>query len=273
MTAALLITSAQNPRVKHLAKLRDRRGRDQSGQTVLEGYRLLSRAVEAGWPIDECYFCPAFFLGENEPALLELVQSRGAQLFELPEHLFQKAAYRERPEGLLAITPVRDNDLAKFPVKANGLYLVAEAVEKPGNLGSLLRSADASGVAGLLLCDKRTDLYNPNTLTASTGAIFHVPIAECPSPEALAWLRAQGVATLAATPHTDKAYYDVDLTGPVAVVVGAEQYGLSDFWMDNADLKVAIPMLGKIDSLNVAIATSVLLFEAARQRAAGHKKQ
>ena len=168
------------------------------------------------------------------------------------------APYRERPEGLLALTPVRDNDLAKFPVQPDGLYLVAEAVEKPGNLGSLLRSADASGVAGLLLCDKRTDLYNPNTLTASTGAIFHVPIAECPSEQALAWLRAHGVATLAATPHTDKAYYDVDLTGPVAVVVGAEQYGLSDFWMDNADLKVAIPMLGKIDSLNVAIATSVL---------------
>ena len=175
-------------------------------------------------------------------------------------------AYRDRPEGLIAIARMKEHRLSDMPRKPRGLYLVAEAVEKPGNLGSILRSADAAGADGLIVCDKRTDIYNPNVIRASTGALFSVPLAEASPEEAAAWLGELGIRTLAATPHTESLYTDVDLSGGVAIVVGAEQYGLSSFWLDKADFKVRIPMLGKADSLNVATAATILLYEAARQR-------
>ena len=156
--------------------------------------------------------------------------------------------------------------LESIPVKPNGLYLVAETIEKPGNLGSILRSADAVNATGVIVCNRQTDIFNPNVIRASTGAIFSVPLAETSSEEAVAWLRANGIKSLAATPHTDKIYTETDMTGPIAIVVGAEQYGLSDYWMNEADLQVVIPMLGKMDSLNVATAATLLLYEAARQR-------
>ena len=144
--------------------------------------------------------------------------------------------------------------------------MVAETIEKPGNLGSILRSADAVGATAVIVCDKQTDLYNPNVIRASTGAIFSMPLAEATSVEALAWLRNLGIKTLAATPHAHQYHTDVDMTKGVAIVVGAEQYGLSPYWMNSADLQVLIPMLGKMDSLNVATAATILLYEAARQR-------
>jgi TrmH family RNA methyltransferase len=143
---------------------------------------------------------------------------------------------------------------------------VAEAIEKPGNLGTMLRSADAAGVDALILCDRCTDLFNPNVVRASIGTLFTVPVAEGTSDEVLQWLRDKGIVLLAATPHTDSVYAEVDLTGPVAITVGTEQYGLSDRWMAQADLKVKIPMFGQADSLNVATATTLFLFEAVRQR-------
>ncbi len=264
----MLVTSVQNPRIKAAAALKDRRGREESGRTLVEGYRLITRALESGFPLEECFYCPSMFIGVNEQALLRRLEEAGVSLVEVAPRVLEKISYRERPEGLAAVGRFAMRGLESLPVVKNGLYLVVEGVEKPGNLGSILRSADAVGAVGILLCDKRTDLYNPNTLTASTGAVFFLPVAECGQDEALAWLRGAGVRILAATPHTDKAHYDVDLTTGVAIAVGAEQYGLSAFWLDKADLNVRIPMAGKTDSLNVAIAASVLLFEAARQRAA-----
>jgi TrmH family RNA methyltransferase len=172
---------------------------------------------------------------------------------------------------LLAVAKMRRHTLDDLPVDPKGLYLVAETVEKPGNLGSMLRSADAVNATGVIICEKGTDIYNPNVIRASTGALFSVPVAVCDNDSALEYLRARGIKILAATPHTDFKYTDVDLTQPVAVVVGAEQTGLTDFWMEQADLKVNIPMLGEIDSLNVASAATILLYEAARQR--GFKKR
>lgn len=262
----LKITSSQNQAVKHVIALRDRRDREREQLTVLEGYRELTRAREYGMEIVECFFAPAHFLGENEFPLLETLTQSGVKVMEVTAQLLEKMAYRDRPEGLIAIAKMKRHTLENIPVVPNGLYLVAEAVEKPGNLGSILRSADAAGVDGLIICDKCTDIYNPNVIRASTGALFSVPLAEADSESTLAWLHKHNIKTLAATPHTDQIYTDVDMTQSVAIVVGTEQCGLSEIWMQNADLQVRIPMLGKIDSLNVATATTILLYEAARQR-------
>ncbi len=266
----MLITSSQNPRVKALVRLRDRRDRDREGKFLIEGYRELLRAAQAGYPITELYVCPPLFQGVNEPALIYRLRDAGAQVIELAEGLFRKAAYRDRPEGLLGVAPQRRRRLDDLGLPAGGtpLLLVAEAIEKPGNLGTMLRSADAAGAAGLIVCDPCTDLFNPNVVRASTGTLFTVPVAEAAPDETLAWLRARGIRILAATPHARRRFTEVDLTGPVALVVGAEQYGLSERWLAACDLPVRIPMLGVADSLNVATATALLLFEAVRQRLA-----
>ena len=260
------ITSAHNPALKHLIKLRDRRTRDKENLTILEGYRELTRAREYGMELTECFFSPEHFLGVNEFPLLENLAASGVRISRLAPQLLEKVTYRDRPEGLLAVAVMREHRLEMLPEFDRPLYLVAETIEKPGNLGSMLRSADASGTDALIVCEKKTDLYNPNVIRASTGAIFSVPTAVCDNAAALAYLRAREVKILAATPHTDYRYTDADLTQGVAVVVGAEQTGLTDFWMDQADWKVNIPMLGRIDSLNVAAAATILLYEAARQR-------
>mgnify|MGYP003296347123 CR=1 FL=1 len=262
----ITITSSQNPALKHLVKLRDKRTRDRENLTLLEGYRELTRAGEYGMILEECFFSPEHFLGENEYPLLESLAASGVKVSRLAPHLLEKVSYRDRPEGLLAVARMRKHDLELLPEFENPLYLVAETIEKPGNLGSMLRSADASGADALIVCERKTDLYNPNVIRASTGAIFSVPVGVCDNAAALKYLRERGVKILAATPHTDFKYTDVDLTQGVAIVVGAEQTGLTDFWMEQADLKVNIPMLGKIDSLNVASAATILLYEAARQR-------
>ena len=260
------LTSLQNPKVKRAFALRDRRERDREGVTILEGSRELTRAHAAGIPIRETFFCREMFVGENNDALLDTLRDAGSAIYECSANVLRKIAYRERPEGLIAIAEMKRKGLDEIPAKPDGLYLVAETIEKPGNLGSILRSADAVGATAVIVCNKQTDIFNPNVIRASTGAIFSMPLAETTSEEALAWLRNLGIKTLAATPHTHLYHTDVDMKQGVAIVVGAEQYGLSDYWMNSADLQVLIPMLGKMDSLNVATAATILLYEAARQR-------
>lgn len=260
------LTSAQNPKIKRACSFRERRCREEESRTILEGYRELSRALEFGMKIEECYFCPSMFLGSNEDKLLRNLESSGAELFEVTPELLTKMAYRDRPEGLVGIAVMRKHSLDDMPFVEGGLYLVAESVEKPGNLGSMLRSADAAGASGVIICRKCTDIYNPNVIRASTGAIFAVPLAEANVGETFDWLGKNGVSIMAATPHSEKIFTDVDMKKSMAIVVGAEQYGLSEEWLSRAHDVVKIPMLGKIDSLNVALAASILLFEAARQR-------
>ena len=260
------ITSAQNNGIKHLVRLRERREREKEKLTVLEGYRELTRADEYGMTLTEVWFSPELFLGENEYPLLERLAAKGAKIFQVPPHLLTKVTYRDRPEGLIAVAKMLKHDLSSIPLRPNGLYLLAESIEKPGNLGSMLRSADAAGADGLIICDRQTDIYNPNVIRASTGALFSVPLAETDNESALKWLKENKILSIATTPHTEKCYTDIDMTGPVAIIMGTEQTGLTDFWLKNADVSAVIPMLGKIDSLNVATATTILLYEAARQR-------
>ncbi|MDD4317391.1 MAG: RNA methyltransferase [Victivallaceae bacterium] len=262
----IVITSRQNPAVKAVCSLRNRPERERSRLTVLEGYRELTRAFEYGIKIVECFYCPEMFLGENEYPFLRTLSDAGVRVIKVAASVLEKMAYRERPEGLVATAVMKSHTLENIPVKKNGFYLIAESIEKPGNLGSMLRSADAAGVDGLIICDKGTDLYNPNVIRASTGALFCVPLAETDSVTALNWLRANDIKILSATPHSEFNYSEFDFTGGVAIVVGREQTGLTEFWLEQADLKVKIPMLGKIDSLNVSSAATILLYEVARQR-------
>lgn len=260
------ISSLQNPRVKQLVKLRDRRPRDEAGVFLIEGYREIRRALEKRVALHELYFSPAWFLGENEPALLAQAEAAGAQLFELTREAFAKVAYRERPDGLLAVAPQWRRTLEELPLRSPPFVLVVEAIEKPGNLGTILRSADAAGCDAVIVCDPVTDIFNPNVVRASTGVLFSVPVVVAESASVLAWLRARQIRTVATTPAADALYTDTDLRGPLAVVMGSEQYGLSEFWLKNADVPVRIPMAGQADSLNVAMATIITLFEAVRQR-------
>ncbi|HVU24416.1 MAG TPA: RNA methyltransferase [Opitutus sp.] len=260
------ITSLQNPRVKELVRLRDRRPRDAAGVFLVEGYREIRRALEKRVTLRELYFSPDWFLGENETALIEQARAAGAQLFELSREAFAKVAYRERPDGLLAVAPQWKRELADLVLPAVPFLLVVEAIEKPGNLGTILRSADAAGCHAVVVCDPVTDLFNPNVVRASTGVLFSVPCVVGESAAVHAWLRTKHIRTVATTPAATALYSDVDLRGPLAVVMGSEQYGLSEFWLKQADQPVRIPMAGQADSLNVAMATIITLFEAVRQR-------
>jgi TrmH family RNA methyltransferase len=260
------ITSLQNPRLKQLVKLRDRRPRDEAGVFLVEGYREIRRALEKHVALTEIYFSPEWFLGENEPALLAHAEAAGAQLFELSKDAFAKVAYRERPDGLLAVAPQWKRALADLAMPATPFLLVVEAIEKPGNLGTILRSADAAGCDAVIVCDPVTDIFNPNVVRASTGVLFSVPLVVEESTRVHAWLRENKIRSVATTPAAEKIYSDADLRGSLAIVMGSEQYGLSEFWLKNADLPVRIPMAGQADSLNVAMATIITLFEAVRQR-------
>lgn len=273
MSDELILTSTQNPRVKEVVHLRDRPARNKTGKFIIEGYRELLRAADANHPIEQLFFCRELFLGVNEEFLIERLQKKGVKLFSCSEQVFHKISYRDRPDGLIAIAPqqhlnLKDlgNILLKIKNKKTPLLLVAEAIEKPGNLGTILRSSDAVGVDALIVCDRCTDIHNPNVVRASVGTLFTVPVIETTTPEALKWLHEHHISILAATPSASQQFTSVDMKGPLAIVVGTEQLGLSEVWMKQADLQVSIPMNGVADSLNVATATTLLLYEALRQR-------
>lgn len=261
-----LLTSRRNGRVLNALRLRDRAGREESDRMLVEGFRETRRALDNGARPLELFYCPTLFQGVNEPALIERCAALGADLLECVESVFRKLSYRDRPDGLLMVAPRIRRGLTDLSPPADALLLVAERLEKPGNLGTLLRSADAAGAHGVIVCDRCTDIHNPNVVRASIGALFAVPVAEAESGEAIRWLRGRGIRIAAATPHGSRDCWDVDLSGAVALAVGSEQFGLSDDWLDAADLRIRIPMFGQCDSLNVSAAATLLLFEAVRQR-------
>lgn len=236
---------------------------------LIEGYREILRAVENRHFPTQLFFCPDLFQGGNERALVERCRNAGAELFECSVPVFEKLAYRDRPEGLLAIALQVHRSLDSLVLPSDSLLLVAESVEKPGNLGTILRSADAAGADAVIVCDRCTDVNNPNVVRSSIGTVFAVPVFETTTPACLAWLDARRIRVVAATPHTETLYTDTDLTGAVAIVLGTEQYGLSQTWLQRAAVRVRIPMLGQADSLNVASAATLLLYEAVRQRGWG----
>ncbi len=260
------ILSVKNEQIKHLVHLKDKRDRDRHKEYIIEGYRELLHAKTRGASIKKIFFCPELFLGQNEFTLLEEFE---AEKIECAAEPFRKMSYRDRPDGLIAIAAQETKDteeLKKILSKKAPFIIVVESIEKPGNLGSILRSCDATGVDALIVCDPKTDIHNPNVIRSSVGAFFLVPMFQMDSAEALKLLKSHHLDLLATTPHTDKFYDEVDLKKGVAIILGTEQLGLTDLWMENATLKVKMPMLGKMDSLNVSNAASVMMYEVVRQR-------
>lgn len=260
------ITSLQNEKVKNVVKLRQRAHRDEQGLLIVEGSRELKRALENDRRPISLFYCHDFLPGKKESILISRCREAGAEIISCAPSVFAKMAYREKPEGLLALVPQIKLELADLKLSSTPLLVIAEAIEKPGNLGTILRSADAAGADAVIVCDRCTDINNPNTVRTSIGAIFTVPVAETSSEEAVKWLREKEIQIVAASPQAVFAYTEVNFRRGIAIVVGMEQRGLSNLWMKAADLQVRIPMHGQIDSLNVAAATTILLFEAARQR-------
>lgn len=264
---AAKITSPANPRVKYLVQLRDSKERDASGLTIVEGVNELSRAMEAGIAFKEVFLCDEI-LDQRPDAKAWAARCRALKtiLYETTKEVFGKIAYGERREGVLAVCEIPQRQLTDFSFKKNPLLVVIEGVEKPGNIGAILRSCDGAGADGVILCDGRTDLYNPNVIRASLGTIFSLPVVVSSNEETLNFLTRRGIRIYASSPRGTEDYTTADLRQPLAIIVGSEQKGLSRFWMEKAQVLVRIPMKGRADSLNVSSSTAILLYEALRQR-------
>jgi RNA methyltransferase, TrmH family len=261
-----VLTSTANPRVKSAAALRDRRERDRTGLTLIDGAREVRRAIEAGVAVTEVFVCEPLLAGVDARIALDRLRAGATTIESVSEAVFAKLAFGDRAEGLVAVVRAPSTDLADLAVPAEPLVVVIEGVEKPGNVGAVLRSADGAGADALIAADPRTDLFNPNTIRASAGTSFTVPVATASSMAVLAWLRERGLRIVTARVDADRLYTDADLTGGIAIVLGTEVEGLSEAWVGPDVDAVRLPMLGIADSLNVSVSAAVLLYEARRQR-------
>ncbi len=253
-----IITSVQNPKIKHLLLLQQKSAeRRKEGLFVVEGLRELCHCIEAGYEPDTVFYCPEILQGELPPAGNRIAVSKT---------VYERIAYRGTTEGVVAQIKTRKTTLDDLKLPKNPLIVVLESVEKPGNLGAILRSADAAGADAVIVCDPLTDLYNPNLIRSSIGGIFSVPCVACTTEECISFLKAKGIRILTAQLQDSSLYYDTDMTLPTAIIMGTESTGLTNDWRKAADAHIRIPMLGRLDSLNVSVSAAILLFEAVRQR-------
>ena len=258
------ITSQHNPKIKHLLQLQQKSSlRRSEGLFVVEGRRELMRCMTAGYEVDTVFILESEVTQEM-PALGDAVH-----VYTVSSQVYEKIAYRGTTEGIIAIVKTRHlslNELSSKSATQSPLYVVLESVEKPGNLGAILRSADAAGVTAVIVCDPLTDLYNPNLIRSSIGAVFTVPVVACTSEACISFLKENGVQILTAQLQDSHLYYDQDMTQPTAIVMGTEATGLTSQWREAADAHIRIPMLGRLDSLNVSVSAAILMYEAIRQR-------
>ena len=263
----LTITSLQNPRVKSAVQLRRRRGREQQDLVLIDGAREIGRALSAGVEIVELFACPEAC---DEPArqLVAACSQRSVAVLTVTPAVFTKLAYGDRAEGVMAVARVHHRTLAEMELGKNPLLAVLEAVEKPGNVGAVLRTADAAGVSGLIVAEGGTDVYNPNAIRASLGAVFTVPVCQADKRETVAWLRQQRLRIFAARVDGAVDYAAVSFCQPCAIVLGSEAHGLSNIWQGADVTAIRLPMRGAVDSLNVSTTAAVLFYEALRQRRA-----
>jgi TrmH family RNA methyltransferase len=254
------ITSPQNPKIKNVVRLLEKASeRREQNLTVVEGEREIKLALHAGCRLQTLFVCPELY---HKP-----VDFAGeGTVLEVSKPVFDKIAYRENRDGLVALIVPRKLTLPKLQLRANPFLIVLEAVEKPGNLGAILRTADAARVDAVIICDPQTDLYNPNVIRSSIGCLFSNQVVVCTSDETIQWLRNKQIRMYAAALTATRYYHETDLSQPCAVVMGTEATGLSDKWLHEADSQIKIPMRGEIDSLNVSTSTAILVFEAMRQR-------
>ncbi len=263
------IRSPANPRVKWLVSLRKRRTRDAEDVLLVEGYDELRLALDAGVRPTALFYCPTLVSDPGRLRLTQEIGALGAEVIELSLPAFAKASMRESPDGWLAVVPTPIRPLESLELSERPLVLVCESVEKPGNLGAMLRTAEAAGVDAVIAAAPVTDWGNPNVVRASKGTLFAIQVASGTSQDVADWLRARGLSTVAADPEAVALVTDIDLTGPTAVVVGAEHDGLSAFWRASSDSVAALPMAGRVNSLNVSAAAAVIVYEAVRQRTLG----
>lgn len=259
------IDSSRNLELRARAKLKERRAREREGRFLIEGTREVQRALEAGVKLEVLYLCPAL-LGGDGRSVVTAAEAQGVPLTELSEGAFKVLSHRENPDGVVAVAQRQTRELADLSLPADALAVVVEGLEKPGNLGALLRTADSAGVHALFATGEGTDLENPNVIRASMGSLFSRPVLAVSETELLPWLQAERFSLVATTPHTGTLYWDAAYTGRTAILLGAEHRGLSAAWLETAEVRVRIPMSGLADSLNVATTGALLLYEALRQR-------
>ena len=254
------ISSAQNPKIKLLLELQQKSAeRRKHGLFVVEGRREVERCINNGYQVDTLFWCPEIF-GDEEPVV------DGARIFQVSADIYNKVAYRGGTEGVIAEVVAQQHTLDGLQLQKRPLVVVLESVEKPGNVGAILRSADASNVDAVIVCDPQCDLYNPNIIRASVGAFFNVPTVACTSEECIQWLKSHDIQILTAQLQDSYYYYETDMSRATAIVMGTESTGLTDKWRQAANAHIKIPMLGIGDSLNVSVSAAILMFEAVRQR-------
>lgn len=261
-----MITSTANPRVKNIGKLKHRKYRDLFGLTVIDGLREVRRAHQSGAQIEEVIVCFDLLEAFGGQEACDEVRSWGRELTEVSRLVCEKMCFGDRAEGILAKCRIPQFSLSPEGLGASPLIVVLDGIEKPGNLGAILRSCDGAGVDAVILTDPRTDVYNPNVIRSSTGTVFCAKVMQASASQAYAFLKRLNARIIAASPDGKQSYFTTDLTGAVALVLGSEDLGLSDLWMQQADEKVSIPMRGKADSLNVSTTAAILVYEALRQR-------
>lgn len=266
MTRGLEITSLTNGRLRAAAALRDRRERDRSGLTVVDGARELRRALDAGVEVVEAFICDPLLIGEDARIALTRLEAAPSPVHHVSAAAFAKLAFGDRAEGLVAVIRTPDLGLDRLTPPPDALFVVLEGVEKPGNIGAVLRSADGAGAHAVIAASPRTDLLNPNVIRASAGTVFTMPLAAAPTVDVIAWLHRRDIAILATRVEASLPYTAVDLRGPVAVVLGAEDHGLTDAWAEPGMTGIHLPMHGAADSLNVSVTAAIVLYEARRQR-------
>ena len=260
------LASPSNPRIKSIARLRDRRERDATGLTLVDGTREARRALDSGVEVVEAFVCEPLLAGEDARVVLDRLRERETPVTSTTEAAFSKIAFGERVEGLLLVVRTPGLRLDDLTLPAEPLLVVVEGVEKPGNLGAILRSADGAGADALIAASPRTDLFNPNVLRASAGTAFAVPMAAAPTAAVIDWLASRQVRVVAAVVDAADAYSEADLRGPLAIALGSEADGLTEAWRGASIEPVSVPMAGVADSLNVSVTAAVLLYEARRQR-------
>jgi TrmH family RNA methyltransferase len=260
------ITSVHNPRINAAARLRDRRHRDKQQRLLIDGARELRRALQAEVRIREVFVCDSLCSSADGQAVVAAVVETAAELFHVTENVYRKLAFGQRHDGLVAVAETPRRQLADLTLAAGPLVGVLETVEKPGNVGAVVRSADGAGLSALIVADAGTDLFNPNAIRASLGTIFSLPVCTANAAATLAWLRAQRLQIFAARVDGSIPYTQADYRGPCALVLGSEASGLSTIWQADDVTAIRLPMCGTADSLNVSAAAAVLFYEALRQR-------
>jgi TrmH family RNA methyltransferase len=262
------ITSVANPRLKAAVRLRGRQERDRQGLTLIDGVRETLRALQSDATIREAFVANEFCQDRECRDVLDGLREAGVPVSELGRDAFEKLAYGDRIDGLVAVAETPRYHLTELRLPSEPLIAVIEGVEKPGNLGAILRTADGAGLDAVIVADSATDLFNPNIIRASIGTVFAVPVSVASSGDVLAWLQERAIAIIAARVDASVDYTDADYSGAVAIALGSEARGLSDAWGELARASVRVPMLGVADSLNVSATAAVLFYEALRQR--GH---